>query len=418
MYSRILVTVSLAVCASVGWWACSSNDPAPPPASTKSFSNFQNASVVIGQPDFVTNSSGVTSTKLNDPYGNPGFGSLYIPDYNNARVLGYLAIPTTNGAAADFVLGQPDFVTRTSVNSAIGMDGPQTSIVYNGKLLVLDWGYNRILIWNTKPTTTQAPADIVVGQPNMTTVTAGCTAGKLDSPESMAIVNGNLIVADSNNNRILVYDGIPTSNGAEAIIVGGQPDFTTCNSPGGATESNLNHPSDVKLIGNKFAVADAANHRVLIWNAVPTCTPTAPATNCAIATAPDVVLGQPDFNSSTANNGGLSGHRFDYPYFLATDGTRLAAADSNNHRVLIWNAVPTCTPVAPATNCAATTDANIVLGQPDLTSNTNNNDGTGTTGASPDARGLDYPAGVVFTSVNQLIVTDKNNNRYLIYNAQ
>ena len=38
---------------------------------------------------------------------------LLVADTNNSRVLVWLTFPTTNGQAADFVLGQPDFTTGT-----------------------------------------------------------------------------------------------------------------------------------------------------------------------------------------------------------------------------------------------------------------------------------------------------------------
>ena len=44
---------------------------------------------------------------------------------------------------------------------------------------------------------------------------------------------------------------------------------------------------------------------------------------------------------------------------MASDGTRLYVGDYNNQRVLIWNTI------------SAATGANLVLGQPNMTSNTN-----------------------------------------------
>lgn len=394
--------------------SCGGSSSSTPTPSSPQFSTFQAASVVIGQSVFTTGSTGTSATTLlHGPFGNPGVGSLYLSDYYNNRVLGYNTVPTSNGAAADFVLGQPDFTSSSAGTSATAMTGPQTAIVHDGKLLVLEYDNRRILIWNTKPSTTNAPADVVIGQANMTSSSGTCNDTNLADPESFAIVNGALVVADSTHHRVLIWNTIPTSSGTPADKVIGQADFTQCGAnTGGRTASTFSYPTDIASIGGKLLVADFNNNRVLVWNSMPTCTPSP----CAITTPADMVLGQADFASATANSGGLSGASLYNPYYLATDGTRLAVADRNNFRVLIWNSVPTCTPTAPASNCAITTSANVVLGQPNFTSNVRNNDGSGTS-ATPTDKNICDPTGLTFTTNNQLIAMDACNSRALIFNA-
>src|SRR5260221_14544868 len=96
------------------------------------------ASVVIGQPDFVSHSanqglSNPTARTLSDTGGNMGgifvdsMGRLLVSDNANNRVLIWNSIPTTNGAAANLVLGQPDFSSSTLNNggrSASSMNRP------------------------------------------------------------------------------------------------------------------------------------------------------------------------------------------------------------------------------------------------------------------------------------------------------
>ena len=50
---------------------------------------------VFGQPSFITNTSGVTASRLNKPWGVAldARGNLYVSDQNNNRVLVYDAEP-------------------------------------------------------------------------------------------------------------------------------------------------------------------------------------------------------------------------------------------------------------------------------------------------------------------------------------
>lgn len=374
------------------------------------FSTFQAASVEIGAPDMTTAGSGAaTPSSFSAPYGNPAVapaGTLYLGDFGNFAVLGYDSVPRTNGASADFVLGQPNLYTGTVTavaQSSIGPN-PTTMLVYDNHLLVADFSNSRILIWNRLPTSTDALPDVVLGQAVFTTNAYACTANRFGAPQSMAIVNGNLVVADQSNNRTLIFQGVPAASNTAAIGVLGQPDFTTCNAYA-ASANSVNAPEDVASDGTHLLVVDLANNRVLIWN-------TTDPTTLANGQAADMVLGQTDFASAAA---GTTALRFSGASNVAIDATtgRMAIVDAGNNRVLVWYQVPTCTP----TPCAITTPADVVLGQMAFTNaNVNATAGTGAAGAI-SAYGLNFPYGAYFNGPNQLIVSDESNNRVLIYDA-
>jgi hypothetical protein len=381
-----------------------------------SLTDFQPASVVIGQPTFTTGLSNQGATAgantISAPYGNARIvnGKLYVPDYSNRRVLGFNAVPTVNDVSADFVLGQPDMVTTVSGTAPNMMNGPQTVKSYGGKFFVDDYSNSRILIWNTAPTTTAALADIVVGQLGFVSTVTSCTQTGTKYPESIEVVGGKLIVADSNNNRVLIWNSIPTTNGEPADVVLGQGDFTHCKAnddlqggPTTTTARTLNYPSGVWSNGTRLVVADASNNRVLIWHGIPT-------TNFAPA---DVVLGQDAFTRSVANDDLQSGttstvpsaRTLSFPYFLDSNGTQLFVADNSNNRVLIWNSIPT-TNFKPADK---------VLGQGDFIHGVYNDDlQTGATSTVPTARTMRNPRGV-YVHGSKLFVTDGGNSRYLIF---
>ena len=137
---------------------------------------------------------------------------------------------------ATVVLGQPDFVTttRTSPPRQTACATP-TAVASDGvHLVVADTDHNRVLIWNHIPTTNNQTADVVVGQPNFTSTSVpGNTpnAKSMRGPQGVWIQNGKLFVADTQNNRVLIYNQIPTTNGVAADVVLGQPNFTTYVNP-------------------------------------------------------------------------------------------------------------------------------------------------------------------------------------------
>lgn len=89
----------------------------------------------------------------------------------------------------------------------------------------------------------------------------------------------------------------------------------------------FNHPAGLSGEGSVLALADRNNNRVLIWKQPPEAD-----------TPPDLVLGQPDFRR-IAPGKGLEG--MNWPSALSLGGGRLAVADTENHRLLLWNALPT-----------------------------------------------------------------------------
>jgi len=378
-------------------------------------SNFQAAAVVVGQPDFThgdANQGGsAAANTINSPFGDPAIGSLFLSDYGNNRVLGFNSVPGSNNASADFVLGQPDFATTTSGDAANEMNGPETVVESGGKLIVNEFDNHRVLIWNSVPSTTQVPADVVVGQPGFPSSVGACSQAGLGGTESVAVGGDKLIVADSENDRVLIWNAIPTANGTPADLVLGQNNFTTCvanndgsGSSGSVSASNLDYPSGVWSDGTRLVVVDSDNSRVLIWKTFPTSN----------FQAADIVLGQNSFtcnvpeNDGTCSSGaGPSAKSMAFPYIgVFSNGIQLFVADGPvNNRILVWNAFPTA-------NFQA---ANVVLGQNDFTCNVSDNDGTCASG-TPSAKNLLFPNGL-YQSGNQLFVSDEGNNRFLVYNG-
>lgn len=134
-------------------------------------------------------------------------GHLWVADASNNRVLLFLnAASKANGADADKVFGHADFTSSTAESppTASSMDGPYyVTAAPDGTLWVSDYTNYRVLGFvNALGKTSGAPADIVLGQPDFVTKdSAGpYTSRKTTNPSQSAIGRGgSLFVGEYSN---------------------------------------------------------------------------------------------------------------------------------------------------------------------------------------------------------------------------
>ncbi|MBM3123966.1 MAG: hypothetical protein FJZ87_02710 [Chloroflexi bacterium] len=161
----------------------------------------------------------------------------------------------TTGQAADLTLSAVDF---NNAGGGLFFNHP-TSIVTDGTHLALaDRNNNRVLIWNELPTANEEP-DLVLGQPDFISNNPGTGADQMNWPVAMAVGGGKLLVADAYNNRILVWNSFPTQNGQPADLILSGSDFQMVEWPWG-----------VWTDGTRLAVVNTPKGEVLIWNTFPT----------------------------------------------------------------------------------------------------------------------------------------------------
>jgi len=119
------------------------------------------------------------------------------------------------------------------------------------------------------------PADLVIWQASFTANSRdqGGSAGAatIDDPKGLVVVGTKLIVADEGNNRVLIFNFLPTVNNQSADVVIGQASFSgSLANRGGAVAANtLNQPYDVTTDGTKLFITDSGNNRILIYNSLP-----------------------------------------------------------------------------------------------------------------------------------------------------
>lgn len=350
-----------------------------------------NASIALGRPNVTTNGREL-GLSLTTSVASDGT-KMFAADQGNQRILIWNAIPTANQTPADLVLGQADMTTDITASPMDAFQNPQDSMTDGTRFYVADASNHRVLIWSTMPTSNKTPADIVLGQPNGTSGSVnngGRSASSLSSPSRLFVAGGRLFVTDSGNQRVLIWNTIPTTNQQAADIVLGQPNMTSAGANnGGLSAQTLSGPKGIYSDGTSLYVADSTNHRILRWDTIPT-------TNQEAA---DLVLGQPDMISNTSNNGGITAQSFNTPYDIDGDATHIAVADYFNNRILIWNSLPTVNRQA----------ADLELGQASMTVGASNSGGRSNIS-------LANPTGVAFAGT-KLLVADYSNERILIWNS-
>jgi len=92
---------------------------------TPPFSTGMSASLVLGQPNFTSGNYGLAQNEVRSPFGiafDSG-GNLYVADYANDRTLQFTP-PFSNNQNASLVLGKPDFTTGGEQTSATGQSQP------------------------------------------------------------------------------------------------------------------------------------------------------------------------------------------------------------------------------------------------------------------------------------------------------
>jgi DNA-binding beta-propeller fold protein YncE len=152
------------------------------------------------------------------------------------------------------------------------LNGPEgVALDAQGNLYVADFENNRVLEYND-PLASGMAASRVFGQADFTHGAinrgqANPSANSLHFPHDVALdAQGDLYVADYQNNRVLEYDA-PLSSGMDAKRVFGQSDFTS----GSANRSQANPgtgslflPSGPALDAQQnLYIADYGNSRVL-----------------------------------------------------------------------------------------------------------------------------------------------------------
>ncbi|MCW2973004.1 MAG: putative haloacid dehalogenase-like hydrolase family protein [Thermoleophilia bacterium] len=351
-------------------------------------STNMSASVVLGQSAMNTgteNQGGATATanSLRSPQGLAyetlaNGGALWVADTGNNRVVRY-STQTTN-AAADRTLGHALATSsvplesanrnyfKSQVLSSYSVYGPKLGMTPSGQLMEASFEEATLRIWNTPDTVNEA-YNRRWGQANRTDAGAGVpshtpSATHLKAPGQSWSDGTRLLVADSGQNRVLVWDHMPTSDVDPANAVIGQPNMTTTT---GSTALNKTWaPWGVTSDGVDVYVSEYNNSRVSIYRDYWT---TLPLVNGPTS---DVVLG-------TTGVAGTDATHLRNPFGLSLFQDQLFLGDRVNYRIAIWN---------DAQNLVTGAPIDAVVGQSSFTARATGTPGYNNVGVDAKGGGL------------------------------
>lgn len=222
-----------------------------------------------------------------------------------------------NGQNADLMISGVDF---NDAGSVLTFNHPTGLATDGTRLLVCDRFNNRLLVWNTPPTTWNDAPDLVLGQTNFTDNNPGTNKDKLNWVGNASVAtNGTLAVADTNNDRILIWSTFPAFNGQAANISIHLPTLT----PAGSAQQ-WGWPWGVWTDGTRLAAVATSGKTLLFWNNLPVADNT-----------------PPDYTISLATMG--------TPRNISTDGSTYFFVGDHNATVtgmagtFFWNSYPTST---------------------------------------------------------------------------
>jgi uncharacterized protein (TIGR03437 family) len=250
----------------------------------------------------------------------------------------------TLNPVASRAIGQPNLVPETANPNWV--DGRELFSPYGiaidtstspPMVYVADSRNNRIMAWkNATGFSNGQPADLIIGQPDQyTTAAAGpgttFTSG-LNLPIGLAVLNGDLYVADTGNNRVLRFrKPFAQSNGnvfpdlwlGQPSLSSNTANYTGSLSAQGVSFAGFQVYMAFDAAGNLW-VSDPGNNRVLQFPAS-----TISCSSCGGMQAA-IVIGQPNLTSSYptplatgSSSSGVIGNQFNIPSAIAFDSAGL-----------------------------------------------------------------------------------------------
>ncbi|MBI4502715.1 MAG: hypothetical protein HY700_16335, partial [Gemmatimonadetes bacterium] len=181
--------------------------PAALPGRTGWFQSGQSADLMLSGFGFDRTGGPLL---FNHPRSIASDGTHFLlSDGNNNRVLVWRTLPTGN-TAPDFVLGQPDFLHNTPGTGLHQMNWPgQVAVTIGGPLVIADTYNDRLLVWTRFPTASGQPADYALQH------------GQLKWPWGAWTDGTRLAATSTQGGRLLLWKTFPSGNASPDLILSG-----------------------------------------------------------------------------------------------------------------------------------------------------------------------------------------------------
>lgn len=271
------------------------------------------------------------------------------------------------------------------------------------RVVVCDRNNNRVLVWNSPPAS-NTPPDVVLGQADFLSNDPGTALDRMNWPMAASLSGGRLVVADTDNDRLLVWNRIPTVSGQAADLEIRLRDFST---PGSMP---LSWPWGVWTDGTRLMATATSGSALLVWRRFP----------ASASTPPDFLLKDPAFGT---------------PRTLTCDGRTLAIDDHNtrlpattgaagSHATYFWNSLPDSASdthdfamQGARLRGGSVGDALVLLGEGRMRIHNR----FPTSGSTPPDLTLNLPYGGdgigLAVAGGRIYTVDENLNRMLVFNA-
>lgn len=221
----------------------------------------------------------------------------------------------TTYQSADLMVSGVNF---NNTGGALKFNHPNGLASNGTNLLVCDRFNNRVLIWKNAPMTWNMPPDLVLGQQNFLTNNPGISKSEMNWPGNASVSkNGKLAIADTDNDRLLLWNNFPLTNGQPADVSIYLPAISPVN-----IQLIWSWPWGIWTDGTRLAAVATMGGTILFWNSFPS----------SDNQQPDYTITNPNFGT---------------PRNISTDGSTFFFVGDHNAKVngipgtYFWNSYPT-----------------------------------------------------------------------------
>ena len=217
------------------------------------------------------------------------------------------------GQDADILLSGIDF---NNAGGPLLFNHPTGVATDGSRLLLADRFNNRILIWTPPPRSNADAPTLVLGQKDVQANSPGAGRDNLSWPGSVEVTaTGAVVVADSYNDRVLIWKQFPTTSGQAADIE--------------LKHESLKWPWGVWTDGSRLLVSSTMGSKVLVWSSFPTA------------------------DNQLPSYAVTAGDKFGTPRTITSDGRRVIVGDHNAKDQgwqvgnFVWKTFPTAATDSP-----------------------------------------------------------------------